>query len=129
MFPKLINVERNASLLLQDRLGNPVNTGTVDAIAGSTVQFKVKFNFLSTVRQPGPFIVRYTKASDTGIRPANNSTVSVNYGSWSPGTTTTPINFAFDIPASLRGTEGWILIQLDEGGRATHVLQVRLRIR
>ena len=129
MFPKLINVERNASLLLQDRLGNPVNTGIIDAVAGATVQFKVKFNFLSTVRQPGPFIVRYTKASDPAIRPANNSTVSVNYGSWSPGTTTTPVNFAFDIPASLRGTEGWILIQLDDGGRATHVLQVRLKIR
>jgi hypothetical protein len=128
-FPKIINVERNASLLLQDRLGHPVPSGIIDATPGSIVQFKVKFNFLSTVRQPGPFHVRYTRASQPDLRPANNSTVGVNYGSWSPGTTATPINFAFNVPQSMTGTEGWILIQLDDGGRATHVLQVRIKVR
>jgi len=128
-FPQMINIDRNASLLLQDRLGNPAPSGIIDAVAGSIVQFKVKFNFLSPVRQPGPFVVRYTQSSDPAMRPANNSTISVNYGSWSPGTTTTPINFAFNVPPSLSGKEGWILIQLDDGGRAIHVLQVRVRVR
>jgi predicted nucleic acid-binding Zn-ribbon protein len=129
LFPQIINIDRNASLLLQDRLGNPAPTGIIDAVAGSIVQFKVKFNFLSTVRQPGPFVVRYTQSSDPAMRPANNSTISVNYGSWSPGTTTTPINFAFNVPQTLSGKEGWILIQLDDGARAIHVLQVRVRVR
>ncbi len=59
----------------------------------------------------GPFVVWYTQASDPLIRPANNSTISVNYGSWGSGSTPQPADFAFSIPASLQGKTGWILIQ------------------
>lgn len=129
IFPQLIALQRNGSLLLKDRLGQPVPSGTLDAIAGQTIRFKVQFKFLSDRRQPGPFVVRYTQASDPAIRPANNSTISVNYGSWAPGSTASPIDFAFDIPVSLRGKDGWIMIQLNDGNSPAHALQIKLRIR
>jgi septal ring factor EnvC (AmiA/AmiB activator) len=128
IFPQTIKLERNAVLSLKDRNGQPVPSGALDAVAGQVLSFKVQFNFLANSRQPGPFSVRYTQSSDPGIRPANNSTTGVNYGSWSPGTRAEPITFSFNIPESLRGKSGYVMIQLNDGSRATHALQVAIRV-
>ena len=129
VFPQTIKIDRNAVLALKDRNGQSVPSGTLDVVAGQTLFFKVQFNFLANSRQPGPFVVRFTQASAPGIRPANNSTTGVNYGGWGPGTNSQPITFAFDIPQTLRGKSGYIMIQLNDGATATHALQVSLRIR
>lgn len=129
VFPQLIKLDRNAVLSLKDATGKPVTDGILEATAGKILQFKVQLNFLASSHRPGPFAVRYTKSSHPEIRPANNSTTGVNYGRVGPGTVLTPISFAFNIPASLRGTDGYILIQLNDGSVATHALQIQLRIR
>jgi hypothetical protein len=128
IFPQIIQVERNAVLALRDMNGQPVPTGELKVVAGRVASFKVLFNFLASSRQPGPFVMRYTQSSDPSIRPANNSTTSVSFGSWSPGQRANPTTFSFDIPQSLRGKKGYILIQLDDGAFATHALQVGLDI-
>ena len=129
VFPQNISILRNGTLILKDRLGQVVPSGTLEARAGQILQFKVQFKFTGTQREPGPFVVRYTQASDPLIRPANNSTISVNYGSWGPGSTPQPADFAFSIPASLQGKTGWILIQLDDGSSPAQALQIGLNFR
>jgi hypothetical protein len=129
VFPKAILVERNGVLALKDNNGQPVPSGVLEAVAGQTLRFTVQFKFLATSNLPGPFAVRYTQASDPAIRPANNSTTGVNYGSYGPGRVSEPVNFAFDIPQSMRGKSGYIMIQLDDGPTATHALQVQILVR
>ncbi len=129
IFPQIINVDRSAVLALKDQSGQPVPSGVLDAVAGKTLYFKVQFKYLANTALPGPFIVKYTQSSDPGIRPTNNSTTGVNYGNWNPRRTAEPINFGFDIPQSLRGKSGYIMIQLNEGSVATHALQIGLRVK
>ena len=128
-FPQIITVDRHASLLLFDRTGHAVPNSTFDVTAGTTLSFQVKFNFTSTTAQPGPFVIRYANASDPAISPASGSTISTNLGGWSPGTSMGNLTFSFSVPASMRGQQGWVMIQLNEGTRYIHALQVYMNIR
>jgi hypothetical protein len=128
-FSQIINVDRSASLLLFDNGGQPAPSGRFNVNAGSRISFLVKFNYLATRSLPGPFLVTASSRSHPTIRNSNNSTTSVNYGSWNPGSQAQPIRFSYDIPTELKGQNAWVMIQLDEGGRTVHALMVYLSVR
>jgi hypothetical protein len=128
-FEQIINVERNASLLLYDSAGRTVPSGSFDVIAGRSISFLVKFNFMSTRPLPGPFAVKSARRSNDTIKHSNNSTTGVNYGSWNPGTQAQPIRFSYDVPLALKGQRHYVMIQLNEGAGAIHALMVYLNIK
>lgn len=124
---KDLQVARSARLTLLGSNGQPSDGTPLQVTAGTTVTFKLRFDFQSSTRR-GPFVLRYANASDPGIAPSN-STTRVDLGYWNPGTTMSPTTFTFKVPATLKGKPAWIAIALDEGGSAVHMLQVWLDVR
>jgi predicted nucleic acid-binding Zn-ribbon protein len=127
-FSKQLDIRRTASIVLTDSQGRPLNMPLV-VRAGGRVQFRAQAKYNETTTRPGPFVLKYTRTQPDTIRPSNNSTISTNYGSLGPNHRPSPMTFSFDVPSNLAGTQGYIMIQLDEGRSAIHAPQIYLDIR
>jgi hypothetical protein len=126
-FPKAVHVDRDASLMVFDRNRAAIPSGVVEVRAGTSVGFWVRFKFHAD-RQRGPFVVSMPRQSDPGIRHGNGSTTRIDLGYWSPGTSMGDSWVTYDVAANLRGKEGWIQLQLIEGGTPIHIQMVYLKI-
>jgi predicted nucleic acid-binding Zn-ribbon protein len=124
---KIVAVKRNAMVDLKAVVGGTISQPIV-VKAGSRLVIRASAKLLATSAMPGPFVLRYTRASHDSIKPANNSTVSINYGSLTPNSQPSSVDFTFDIPADLKGQKGWVMLQLDEGAAASHAPQIYLDI-
>lgn len=127
-FPQRIDVDRAGSLLLYDWSGKPVPEATFNVPAGGRLQFQVLFQFHRTVRVRGPFAIRATGTSDPAIRHSNNSTIGTTYGEATPGTKYSPMALSYDIPASMKGKSGYVMVGLSEGGKYIHMVQVFVNV-
>lgn len=127
-FPQRIDVDRAGSLLLYDWNGKPVPEAKFNVPAGGRLQFQVLFQFHRTVRARGPFAVKATGTSDPAIKHTNNSTIGTTYGEASPGTKYTPMALSYDIPASMKGKSGYVMVGLSEAGKYIHMVQVFVNV-
>ncbi|MBI4404311.1 MAG: hypothetical protein HY537_09135 [Deltaproteobacteria bacterium] len=128
-FLKRLTLNRNGALLFFDSQGREIPTSTLTARAGSSVSFYVQFKYLREYALGGPFVVHATRTSDPTITHSSGSTTSINYGAAYPGTKYDRVRFSYDIPAALKGTQAWVMIQLSEGPTALHALQVSLDVK
>jgi hypothetical protein len=128
-FPQKIEVDRVGSLLLFDWNGREIPSSSLTVQAGGIARFQSQFTFQGKVAAPGPFVLAASTVSDPGIRLVPNSTISVNYGQVWPGRKFDSVAFQYNIPATLKGKSGYILIALSEGSKLIHVQQIMLDIR
>lgn len=127
-YPAVFPVARNGSLYLYDGFGNAVTSGKLKARANGYVNVVVKLNNETTAFAPGPFGIKSIKTSDAGLAIPSNNTISVQYGSLSPGSSWGTQTFVYYVPASLKGKTGWVQIGAYEGSNWLHVLQIELEV-
>jgi hypothetical protein len=121
---KQINIQRSAYLELLDMNGQPLVTPVV-VKAGSKLKFRAKLKLNPNQRPSGLFTIRsLAKTSHELIKRTTPSTVGIG-----PSSSPSPLDVSFDIPASLAGQKGWVMVQLDEGSNIIHAPQIMLEIR
>lgn len=128
-FPVGMSIDRSASLELYGWDGLEVRNANIDVVAGQRLRFQVVFKLHRNGFTPGPFWVGVAKTSDPTVRSSSGTTVGTTLGSVSPNSRFGPMAFQFDIPASMKGKSGWVLISLREGNRHIHVVQVGFNAR
>ncbi len=128
-FAKLMHLDRTGSILVFDANGRDITSGTINVNAGSTVQIQAQFKFHATQSRRGPFVLRSARMSHSSMRHANGSTVSVNYGAWSPGSQAGRARFSYVIPQSLKGQQVSITLNLMEGQTLLHAQTIYMNVK
>ena len=128
-FPTNLKIKRNASVRSEIRNARTSDGKSYIVRAGSTFSIRAISDYHLDHRTWGPYKIRYSRSSHDKIRPANNSTVGVTLGSWSPGSRHQGTYFQLYVPSELKGTKQWIMLQLTDNGRTIHAPMFYLDIR
>jgi hypothetical protein len=119
---------RNASLGLRDANSQLKPDAQFAVAAGGRLTFKTPFLFHATQAQWGPYQWGTSATSSTDLRACSGSTTSYSVQNVAPGTTFAPSAFCFEVPSTLAGKDGWVVISLQENGRAIHSLPVYFHV-
>ncbi len=127
-FEKIISVTRNASIEVYDANGRAIPASGLNVTAGGLFTLQAQFRYHATRALPGPFVMKFANGSDAGLR-VENSTSSVNYGSWGPSYRAPDrVVMRIRVPASLKGKSAWVMLQLNEGVGVLHAPYVQLNV-
>ena len=125
---KRLNLARLGALQLLDENGRAASNNIIRARPGYVWPVGMIFRYFADQSNRGPIVLEWAGSSLPGVKPANNTAISVNYGAWSPSRRAPQHYFRLQIPRSAAGKAGTAKFRLRAGSEVLHELTVQLEI-